>query len=140
MGTLHFFEVKFKSFVKYCDIQQIIIVLLITPTLLRKYLLFLEMAGHNPGGRHAHYRAFRAFLYWYKEEIALDDRKNPIKKVKAPITPYFESENAQPIPSRGAFIYPSLFAIHDSFFYITPCKLISPCPIENNPLHYKNLH
>src|SRR5690349_1325229 len=34
----------------------------ITADILRAYLLELEATGHNPGGRHAKYRAVRAFL------------------------------------------------------------------------------
>ena len=81
-GTLHFYEVKFKSFIRYCEIEHIKYVKQIT-----EYILWLEAAGHNPGGRHAHYRAIRAFLYWYEDEVEPIDWKNPIKKVKAPIKP-----------------------------------------------------
>ena len=35
----------------------------ITADLLRSYLLHLEETGRNPGGRHAKYRAVRAFLH-----------------------------------------------------------------------------
>jgi len=59
----------------------------IKPISIREYLLWLEVAGHNPGGRHAHYRAIRSFLYWYEDEVEPIDWKNPIKKVKAPIKP-----------------------------------------------------
>jgi len=86
-GTLHFYEVKFKSFIKYCDNQQITRVLQITPNVIRQYILWLETAGHNPGGRNAHYRAIRAFLYWFEDEVEPEGWKNPIKKVHAPITP-----------------------------------------------------
>jgi integrase/recombinase XerD len=47
----------------------------------------LEDAGHNPGGRHAHFRAIRSFLYWYENDAEPEDWKNPIKKVRAPIIP-----------------------------------------------------
>ena len=86
-GTLHFYEVKFKSFIRYCEIEHIKYVKQITPAGIREYILWLEAAGHNPGGRHAHYRAIRAFLYWYEDEVEPIDWKNPIKKVKAPIKP-----------------------------------------------------
>ncbi|MHA1513828.1 MAG: tyrosine-type recombinase/integrase, partial [Candidatus Hodarchaeales archaeon] len=86
-GTLHFYEVKFKSFIRYCEIEHIKYVEQITPTSIREYILWLEVAGHNPGGRHAHYRAIRSFLYWYEDEVEPIDWKNPIKKVKAPIIP-----------------------------------------------------
>ncbi len=86
-GTLHFYEVKFKSFIRYCEYEHIKYVQQIKPTSIREYLLWLEVAGHNPGGRHAHYRAIRSFLYWYEDEVEPIDWKNPIKKVKAPIKP-----------------------------------------------------
>ena len=77
----------FKSFIKFCDFQQITNVLQIKPIVIREYILWLETAGHNPGGRHAHYRALRAFLYWYQDEVEPVGWQNPIKKVKAPIKP-----------------------------------------------------
>jgi len=86
-GTLHFYEVKFKSFIRFCENEQITYVQQISPTAIREYILWLENKGHNPGGRHAHYRAIRAFLYWYEDEVEPIDWKNPIKKVKAPIKP-----------------------------------------------------
>jgi len=86
-GTLHFYEVKFKSFIRYCEYEHIKYVQQITPTSIREYILWLEVAGHNPGGRHAHFRAIRAFLYWYENEVEPKGWKNPIKKVKAPIKP-----------------------------------------------------
>ena len=49
-GTLHFYKVKFKSFIKFCEIEQITNVLQITPIVTREYILWLEDAGHNPGG------------------------------------------------------------------------------------------
>ena len=78
---------KFKSYAKFCEIQQITSVIQITPNVIREYILRLEAADHNPGGRHAHYQALRAFLYWYQDEVELEDWKNPIKKVRAPLKP-----------------------------------------------------
>ncbi|NOR22686.1 MAG: tyrosine-type recombinase/integrase [Candidatus Aminicenantes bacterium] len=86
-GTIHFYEVKFKSLIRYCENEHIKYVEQITPTSIREYILWLEVSGHNPGGRHAHYRAIRAFLYWYEDEVEPEGWKNPIKKVKAPIKP-----------------------------------------------------
>jgi len=83
-GTLHFYRVKLKKFSAYCDSQMVTHVHQITPNYLREYLLWLEHNGHNEGGRHAHYRALRAFLRWYEDETEPDDWRNPIKKVKAP--------------------------------------------------------
>jgi len=86
-GTLHFYEVKFKSFTKYCESQQITNITQINPNIIRGYLLQLEATGHNPGGRHAHFRAIRSFFYWYEEDAEPKDWRNPIKKVTAPIVP-----------------------------------------------------
>jgi len=86
-GTLHFYHVKFKSFISYCDSNFLNQVQQITPTFLREYLLWLEGKGHNEGGRHAHFRAVRAFLKWYEDEVEPDNWKNPINKLKAPILP-----------------------------------------------------
>ena len=79
-GTLHFYEVKFKAFIKFCDTQQITQVLQITPNVIRQYILWLEAAGHNPGGRHAHYRAIRSFLYWFEDEVEPEAWKNPSRR------------------------------------------------------------
>ena len=86
-GTIHFYEVKFKSFTRYCEEHYITNILQITQIVIREYLLWLEEVGHNPGGRHAHFRAIRSFLYWYENDAEPKDWKNPIKKVKAPIIP-----------------------------------------------------
>jgi len=77
-GTLHFYKVKFKSFIRYCEYEHIKYVQQIKPISIREYLLWLEVAGHNPGGRHAHYRAIRSFLYWYEDEVEPIDWKEPV--------------------------------------------------------------
>jgi len=86
-GTIHFYTIKFKSLVKYCDSKIIKEVQQITPPVIRDYLLWLENKGHNEGGRHAHFRAIRAFLKWYEDELEPDNWRNPIDKLKAPILP-----------------------------------------------------
>jgi len=86
-GTLVFYQQKMKSFVDYCDSQIISQISQITPSVVRQYLLFLEDTGHNPGGRHAAYRALRAFLFWYEEEVEPEHWTNPIHKVKSPRVP-----------------------------------------------------
>jgi len=50
-------------------------------------IYWLEGKGHNEGGRHAHFRAIRAFLKWYEDEVEPDNWKNPINKLKAPLLP-----------------------------------------------------
>jgi len=83
-GTLEFYLYKLRTFSDFCETQLIKNISHITPQLIRQYLLYLEDKNHNPGGRHAAFRALRAFLLWYEEEVDLGDWKNPIKKVSAP--------------------------------------------------------
>ena len=87
-GTLNFYRKKLKKFSAYCEAQAVTQIPQITPLFIREYLLWLEDTGHNPGGRHAHYRALRAFLYFYESEAEPDNWKNPIKKVSAPKVPH----------------------------------------------------
>jgi site-specific recombinase XerD len=93
-GTLRFYQVKLRLFAAYCEGQAVTQIGQITPGLLREYLLHLE-AGHNPGGRHAAYRAARAFLYWYESEAEPQGWKNPARKVAAPRVP---TEPLEPVP------------------------------------------
>ncbi len=83
-GTIHFYKIKLSKFTSFCLEKWISSILELTPSILREYLLFLQDTGHNPGGRHAHFRAIRTFLYWYENEYEPDGWKNPITKVKAP--------------------------------------------------------
>lgn len=86
-GTLRFYRFKLKLFVDYCDRQIITRITQITPDIIRRYLLFLEQSGHNPGGVHAAYRTLRTFLYWFEVEVEPEGWKNPIRKVRAPRVP-----------------------------------------------------
>lgn len=86
-GTLSFYQQKLKPFLEYCESQVIQNVLQITPNLIRQYLLYLEETNHNPGGIHAGFRAIRAFLFWYEDEVEPESWSNPIQKVKAPRVP-----------------------------------------------------
>lgn len=83
-GTLAFYRQKLAAFCAFCDSQAITQIDQIEPNTLRRYLLFLEETGHNPGGIHAHYRTLRAFLNWWEDETEPEGWKNPIRKVKAP--------------------------------------------------------
>jgi site-specific recombinase XerD len=90
-GTLHFYKTKLKLFTDFLteylggrgqlhkihpgDIN---------PNLIRAFLLHLEEAGHNPGGRHAAYRALRTLLYFWRDEVEPERWKNPFRKVAAP--------------------------------------------------------
>lgn len=86
-GTLEFYGFKLKLFTDYCETQYAKSISHITPQLIRQYMLHLEDKNHNPGGRHAAFRALRAFLLWYEDEVEPEDWKNPIRKVRAPRVP-----------------------------------------------------
>ena len=68
----------------FCDSQVITQIDQLDPNTIRKYLIWLEEKGHNPGGISAAYRSLRAFLYWWEDEVEPEGWKNPIRKVKAP--------------------------------------------------------
>ncbi len=86
-GTLYFYRAKLKLFSTYCESQIITHVRQVTPDILRRFLLYLQEQGHNPGGVHGVFRAVRAFLLWWEAETEPEDWKNPIHKVKAPEVP-----------------------------------------------------
>jgi integrase/recombinase XerD len=86
-GTLTFYRAKIEKFLAFFDVQVINQVTQITPDLIRRWLLALEEAGHNPGGIHAHYRTLKAFLNWWADEVEPEAWRNPISKVKAPTVP-----------------------------------------------------
>jgi len=94
-GTLFFYQVKLRTFLKYCDGQQITRLSQLDSNELRRFMAWLEGTGHNPGGRHALYRAIKTFLLWYENEVEPDNWKNPIRKVKAPRVP---TEPLDPAP------------------------------------------
>lgn len=83
-GTIRFYQCKLGAFLDYCDNQRITQVTDLSPQTIREYLLSLDRLGRNPGGIHAHYRAIRAFLYWWEDEVEPEGWKNPIRKVKPP--------------------------------------------------------
>ena len=83
-GTLSFYREKLALFTRYCEAQALTQITQITPSFIRQFLLHLEDTHHNPGGCHAAFRALRAFLYWWEDEVEPDNWKNPIRKVKAP--------------------------------------------------------
>jgi len=68
-GTLEFYGFKLKLFTNYCETQLVKNISQITPHFIRQYMLYLEEKDHNPGGRHAAFRALRAFLLWYEDEV-----------------------------------------------------------------------
>lgn len=94
-GTLYYYQVKMKTFLGYCENQQITAINQIGPNELRRFMTWLEESGHNAGGRHAVYRAVKTFFLWYENEVEPDNWKNPIRKVKAPRVP---TEPLDPAP------------------------------------------
>jgi len=86
-GTLRFYLQKIKLFTDYCEARAVTQISQIPPSFIREFLLYLEESNHNPGGRHAAFRALRAFFLWYEDEVEPQDWSNPIRKVKAPRVP-----------------------------------------------------
>jgi site-specific recombinase XerD len=85
--TIRFYRNYLKAFVEYAKSQAVTNIEDMDPNFLRSYILMYAQ-GHNPGGVHAAYRSFRAFMLWVeKEELMPDDWKNPIHKVSAPFVP-----------------------------------------------------
>lgn len=81
-GTLAYYKVKFKRFSIFTEEHKITRVQDITANDLRTFLIELEEEGHNKGGVIAIWRAIKAFLRFYEEELDLDDWKNPVYKVR----------------------------------------------------------
>lgn len=54
----------------------------ITPRDVRRYMLHLQEAGHNPGGQHQAYRVLRTFFRWLVAEGDLAE--SPMKRIGAP--------------------------------------------------------
>jgi site-specific recombinase XerD len=86
-GTLYFYQKKLELFTRYCDTQAVTHIHQVDAGVMRGFLLWLEGTGHNPGGCHAAYRAVRAFLRWWAEEVEPDNWRNPTQRVKAPKVP-----------------------------------------------------
>ena len=82
-GTLRYYRDSLLPFLRYLDEIEIKFISQIVPSTIRDYLLLLSERGHNDGGVHGYYRAIKAFLKWYWDELDLET-KNPIDKVKAP--------------------------------------------------------
>ena len=84
--TLEFYHRNLKKFEHYCDTQLIKSVNQITVNTIRSFIAWLEDIGHQPGGRHAHYRSVRVFLNWCELEEDVDDWVNPFstRRLHAP--------------------------------------------------------
>lgn len=83
-GTLTFYTNKITAFVEWADTRNVTTPEDITADTVRAFLLHLEEQGHNPGGRHAFFRALRTFLYFWRDEEEPIAWRNPFAKVKAP--------------------------------------------------------
>lgn len=82
-GTLEFYRKKLILLADFAETQAITQISQLTPDVLRRWLMWLETKGHNPGGIHACYRTLRTFARWYWQET--DQPGNPpTAKVKAP--------------------------------------------------------
>jgi len=86
-GTISFYKKKLTPFIEFCAQQGASEIRDIDPKIIRKFFLHLEDQGNSAGGRHAYFRAIRAFLNWVEQEEIFDDFRNPIHKVKAPKKP-----------------------------------------------------
>lgn len=91
-GTVRNYRQKLSHFLKYCDNQVITRIIDVTPDTIRRYLLYLEESGHNPGGVHGFYRVLKSFFLWFESEAEPEGWKNPIRKVKAPRNPETQIE------------------------------------------------
>lgn len=82
--TIAFYAQKLNKFITYCNAANIGDVTQITPDTLRRFLLWLEAQGHNPGGIHAHYRSVKVFVRWWELETEPEGYRDPFRKVKGP--------------------------------------------------------
>jgi site-specific recombinase XerD len=86
-GTIYFYKMMLQLFSDFLDqFDHSFTMGEISPNLIREYMIHLENTNHNAGGRHAAYRALRAFVYFWRDEIEPENWKNPFSKVAAPKT------------------------------------------------------
>jgi integrase/recombinase XerD len=83
-GTVHFYDVKLKVFMQFCNAQLYTTLADLTPDSIRSFLLQLREQGHNPGGIHCYYRTVKTLLSFIEAEYEPAAWHNPIRKVKAP--------------------------------------------------------
>lgn len=80
-----YYKRELAFFAEFCAGQKVAEVEQVTPDTMRDYIDWLEHTrNRTPGGRHAGYRAVRAFLTWWGDEAEPDDWTNPTHKAKAP--------------------------------------------------------
>lgn len=90
--TLEFYQAQLEAFRAFCKVRKVNEIPQITADLLRDYLDNLKETGHNDGGRHAKFRALRAFLLWWEREAEPDNWKTPLRNIKPP------KQQTDPIP------------------------------------------
>lgn len=83
-GTLYFYKTKLALLSAFCQSQSITSLKQIDANTIRNLLFWLESTGHNPGGRHAVYRATKTLIRWWSTETEPEGWKNPFKNLKAP--------------------------------------------------------
>ena len=79
LGTVNFYKCKLSLLVQYCEGQSITSIKQIDADIIRGLLLWLEQTGHNPGGRHAVYRASKTFVRWWANEVEPQNWTDPFK-------------------------------------------------------------
>lgn len=81
--THDFYSRELAFFLEYCGGQGVTDVSQVTADTLRGFLTWLQTdRKRNDGGKHAGYRAIRAFMLWWEREAEPDDWQNPIKKIR----------------------------------------------------------
>lgn len=80
--TVKFYREKLKRFVSFCESQAVTTLDQVDTNLLRRFFLWLEENGNNPGGRHAYFRTLRAAFRWLESEY--EGYVSPLRKIKPP--------------------------------------------------------
>jgi integrase/recombinase XerD len=83
-NTIRIYEQQLKHFLTFCEAQMLQRLSQVTASDIRKFLLWLQEGGYNPGGQHMTYRVLKTFFRWYDLEAEPENWRNPITKVKAP--------------------------------------------------------
>ncbi len=91
-GTLRFYQQKLYPLVRYLQEHGVSTAEQATPTVLRQWVVDLQVGNHNAGGVHAYYRAAKAFFSWLSAEEAIG--QNPMRRVRSPKVP---EEPLQPV-------------------------------------------
>lgn len=99
--TLEIYYRNIHRFIMFCDTQMVKNLTQVDVGLIRKFMIYMEDTGHNPGGCHQAYRNVRTFIYWCEAEEEDNDEikswRNPFlsKRLKAP---KLNEEPLEPVP------------------------------------------